>query len=256
MNLSKYITILGGEYESTWIVTNALKKHFCIKCIIVEDKPSSFMMLKRRAVKLGWRRVAGQILFIIFSNLLRFESRRRTSEIKKKYALDDNPSADIPIIRVKSANDESTIQTIKEINPAVVVVNGTRILSTKLLNSVGATLINMHAGITPAYRGVHGGYWALANKDKEHCGVTVHLVDQGIDTGDILYQQRIFPSVEDNFATYPLLQVAEGIPLMERAVADALSGQLKTQASSLPSHVYYHPTLLEYLKHRVRKGVK
>ena len=41
----------------------------------------------------------------------------------------------------------------------------------------------MHAGITPQYRGVHGGYWAVVNNDPEHCGVTIHFVDKGIDTG-------------------------------------------------------------------------
>ncbi len=46
----------------------------------------------------------------------------------------------------------------------------------------------MHAGITLRYRGVHGGYWALAEQHPEWVGTTVHLVDPGIDTGGILAQ--------------------------------------------------------------------
>jgi methionyl-tRNA formyltransferase len=44
----------------------------------------------------------------------------------------------------------------------------------------------VHAGITPRYRGTHGGYWVLLNNDPGHCGVTIHLVDPGIDTGSIV----------------------------------------------------------------------
>ena len=46
------------------------------------------------------------------------------------------------------------------------VVNGTRILSRRMLESIDAVFLNMHVGITPKYRGVHGGYWALANGDR------------------------------------------------------------------------------------------
>ena len=66
------------------------------------------------------------------------------------------------------------------------------------------------AGITPLYRGVHGAYWALAEGRRDLCGVTVHRVDAGIDTGEVLAQVLIDPTPQDNFVTYPWLQVAEG----------------------------------------------
>jgi len=71
-------------------------------------------------------------------------------------------------------------------HPDVVVVNGTRIIAEKVLHSVPATFLNTHSGITPLYRGAHGGYWALVKKDRANCGVTIHVVDAGIDTGGIV----------------------------------------------------------------------
>src|SRR5438093_9923670 len=53
-----------------------------------------------------------------------------------------------------------------------VVVNGTRIISEAVLTASDAVFINMHAGITPKYRGVHGGYWALYNGDGEAASST------------------------------------------------------------------------------------
>lgn len=60
--------------------------------------------------------------------------------------------------------------------------------------------INCHAGKLPFYRGRNILNWALINDEKEF-GITVHYVDEGIDTGDIL-AQRMFPIADaDNYAT-------------------------------------------------------
>ena len=65
--------------------------------------------------------------------------------------------------------------------------------------------INCHAGKLPFYRGRNILNWALINDEKEF-GITVHYVDDGIDTGDIILQ-RTYPIAEgDNYDT--LLQVA------------------------------------------------
>ena len=137
------------------------------------------------------------------------------------------------------------------------VVNGTRIISEKVLNAVNSFFINTHTGITPKYRGVHGAYWALTQDDMENCGVTVHLVDKGIDTGDILYQTTIKITEEDNFNTYPYLQVLEAIPLMLKALDDIIKGTVKIiSRKDLESKLWTHPTIFEYLQYRMTKGIK
>jgi folate-dependent phosphoribosylglycinamide formyltransferase PurN len=61
-------------------------------------------------------------------------------------------------------------------------------------SSINSKFVNIHVGITPKYRGVHGTYWALVNNDVENSGVTVHFVDEGIDTGNIINQAIVVPS--------------------------------------------------------------
>ena len=111
-------------------------------------------------------------------------------------------------------------------------------------------------GVTPKYRGVHGGYWSLAMNDSENCGVTVHLVDQGIDTGEVLYQGFIQANENDNFNTYPIHQIAKAIPLMKAALDDARDNCISIKEGVLPSRLWYHPTILEYIKHWIQRGVK
>lgn len=144
---------------------------------------------------------------------------------------------------------------LKRINPACVVVTGTRILRQETLKCIDAPFINFHVGINPKYRGQNGGYWALAEDDRANAGVTVHLVDEGVDTGSILYTATFEPTPKDNFVTYHYLQAAAGVPLLSKAVQDALEGRLSPQSSSLPSKQWFHPTLCQYLHNGLTRGV-
>jgi folate-dependent phosphoribosylglycinamide formyltransferase PurN len=141
-------------------------------------------------------------------------------------------------------------------NPDAVVVFGTRIIKEKILNACNAPFINMHMGITPLYRGVHGGYWALACNDAEHCGVTVHLVDKGIDTGSVIEQRIIHIQKNDNFITYPYIQFGEGIELYSKALKMIDEHCLKTKTVDLPSKIWSHPTIMEYMKFRIKLKIK
>lgn len=138
------------------------------------------------------------------------------------------------------------------------VVNGTRIIGQKTLRSVDAIFVNMHAGITPAFRGAHGGYWAMAQGRPDLAGTTVHLVDEGIDTGKILDQRVFQPNESDNFSTCPYLHLEVGVPLLAKAVPDLLEGSIRTRpslAGELPSRLLMHPTVTQYLITRVGRGV-
>ncbi|MDQ4041594.1 MAG: formyl transferase, partial [Actinomycetota bacterium] len=117
--------------------------------------------------------------------------------------------------------------------------------------------LNVHAGITPLYRGVHGGYWALAEDRPDLVGTTVHLVDEGVDTGPVVERRTFSVEREDSFATYPYLHTAHGLPGLLAAVERALAGELRpVDPLDLPSRVRYHPTLWGYLVTRARRGVR
>ncbi|WP_188369137.1 formyl transferase [Muriicola marianensis] len=192
---------------------------------------------------------------ILIVPLLNIETRERVKDIIKNNQLNKDDFKKEHLIRVPSVNSEECINLLKEIQPKVVVVQGTRIISKKVLNCIDATFINTHAGITPLYRGIHGAYWSKINKDG-HCGVSVHLVDPGIDTGGILYQENIETIPQDNFISYTYLQLAKGIELMKLAIQDALNDDLKVITNDLASKFRTHPTIWFYIRNRIFKGVK
>ncbi len=258
--MEKKVIMMVGEGDYPVMVYNYLTSHgIVIDKVIIEKPISPKVFLKRRIRNIGWIKVMGQVLNRIFVvPFLRWSSRERFKEIKESGNLDSTQIPEDKILRVPSVNSEECLEELRKQNPKVVGVVNTRIISGKTLKATEADFINIHAGITPGYRGWHGAYWALVRKDLAHCGVTVHKIDEGIDTGGILYQDTIDITDRDNYYTYPYLQLVKGLPLYKRAIEDMLNGD-ETFGSELATNedgLYYHPTIWEYISNRVLLDVK
>lgn len=252
------IIFLAGKGQSTLFMYNGLKDSFSIDKVIIENQSSGMRIIKGRIKRFGLFKVINQLLFqLTISKLLKSLSKKRIALLKTHYKLFVEPITDEKIIKVTSINDYECIAAIKRINPDVIIVNGTRIISSKVLESTSALFINTHVGITPQYRGVHGAYWALVANDKENCGVTVLKVDKGIDTGEIIKQSTIAISKPDNFITYPYHQYGVAINLMKATLNDIKNNDFKTfKKENVESNLYYHPTFSGYFYNRLFKGVK
>jgi len=251
------IILLAGRGDSSKYMFNGLKDEYEILNVIIEESVSKKIFIQRRIKNLGILTVFGQLLFqTICVKILFYFSKKRVKEIIQENKLSLKKIPNSKLINVPSVNSNECKSIIEKIAPDIIIVNGTRIISKKILNSTNAVFVNTHAGITPKYRGVHGAYWALANNDKENCGVTVHLVDAGIDTGGIIYQSNIKTLKKDNFTTYTYLQIAEGIQLMKKALKDICSNKVSLKKVTSESKLWSHPTIWKYIRLRITKGIK
>lgn len=241
------VALLCVADDSSAAVANALCREFRDIPILIEQREPRTRFLKRRIRRLGFMTVANQIAFAALMPVLRWRSRNRIAEIVAAGGLDLDRACLDRAARVTSVNQEEAIAWLRRHRPRVVVVNGTRIIAPRVLEASDAQFINTHCGITPKYRGAHGGYWALYNGDREHCGVTIHRVDPGIDTGGILAQALIDPTPRDTITTYPYLQLSAALPRLIDAVRDSLAGKADASACDGPSGLWYHPTLVQYL---------
>ncbi len=248
------ILILATEGETTLPLIHALAARHTVVCVVIEEKEDRARFLRRRLRRLGWLTVAGQVLFMLLvPPVLRIFSRARSDELMRHYELNGAPDTATPTVRVQSVNSDEVVALVEREHPDAVVVHGTRIISRKVLGASVAPFYNIHAGITPRYRGVHGGYWALVEGEPELFGATVHRVDAGIDTGEPLAYACATPSPSDTFVTYPLLQFGEGL----RALLGVLDGTVSPPPTVIAeAPVRYHPTLWGYLATYVRRGVR
>lgn len=247
---NKHIMFIGVDSVTSHIIINELIKIYPSMSVMFEDKTSYWNLIKRRAYKLGIWNTSGQILFLlIVKPWLMIASYARLKEIKRGFNFDENKKIK-NAVRVRSVNSDESISSLQEADPGIVVVHGTRIISHKVLNSISAEFINMHAGITPSYRGCHGMYWALYEGLPELAGVTIHKVDTGIDTGNIYKQIAIKPNKKDSYITYPYLQLGHGVKLLIETVKETLSGRVEIAKinQNHESKLYHHPTLWQYIK--------
>jgi len=248
--------MLLGDDELSSLMFNGIKEQFLIEKVIIEESGSKIKLLLRRIKRLGVFVVFGQVIFLLYTFYLRINSKKRIDEIKTQHALLDSPIDESIVTRVTSINCEETLNLLRQYKPDVVIVNGTSIIKKKILETFKIPFINTHMGITPKYRGVHGGYWALASNDDKHCGVTIHMVDAGIDTGGVLNQKTISITKDDTFITYPYLQLSMAIPLMAKTISQVTSNKYTFKKNDLPSKLWSHPTIFQYIKYRKLYGVK
>jgi folate-dependent phosphoribosylglycinamide formyltransferase PurN len=256
---SATVLILGKDGVSTRIVYNAFVKEFGDVRVLLEARGSRSRFLLRRVRRMGITTVLGHLLFRSLAvPILRKGGEARVLEIKRTFGLDDGPIDESAFLRVPSVNSPAAREAIRVVQPAVIVVSGTRIIGRETLATIDVPIINLHAGITPLYRGVHGGYWALAEGRTELAGSTVHFIDEGIDTGSVIKQATFTVAPADSFATYPYLHLGVGVPILVEAVRGALAGSLEAQReqSSLPSRLRYHPTLWGYLARRIARRIR
>lgn len=243
----------GGPYA--WIIINALGGRFGTIDVIVEEPESRSTLLKRRARKLGRISAAGQLATMALAKLGKSVFAKRIERIVAENGLEAEPKPEHRVHRVPSVNDPAFLDAIARIGPQVVLLNGCRMVKAAVLAAIPCPVLNYHAGITPAYRGMNGGYWALASGDRSNFGATVHLVDPGVDTGAILCQVRGEPAKDDTIATYAhrLAALSRGICI--RAVEDALAGRLQPTPPQGPSRQWYHPPIWTYLWNGLVHGV-
>jgi hypothetical protein len=247
------VVLLTSNNDLCRIATRFLAARFPGLSVVVESRVSRLSLLRRRIKRLGLVQVCGQLAFLLFAGLLRRASQQRIANIFDSFRLEPQWPQGQHLIKVPSVNSPECMAHLQRLKPQVVLVVGTRIIGREVLSTVRAPFINYHAGITPKYRGTHGGYWAIAEGDPANFGVTVHLVDPGIDTGSVLYQSRLAPAAKDNYASFPYLQIAAALPLLERAARDAMGGTLAPRKVDLPSRLWSHPTLWGYVAAGLRR---
>lgn len=255
MTEKKRIAVLTVPSPLAWIVINAIVERFGPVAVLAEGRMGRFDLVRKRLRRQGALIVLGQIGFVFLQKLMDRRQKGRIAEIIEEMGLDPEPNPACDVFQVGSVNAMACRAALAMIKPDVVLVIGTRIIGKETLAAIEVPLINSHAGWNPKYRGQAGGYWALAEDDPEHAGVTVHLVDAGVDTGGILYRERFDATRSDSFSTYFYIQAGVSRRLVVKAIEDALTGTLKPVTSDLPSRQYFHPTLWGYLWTGFTKGI-
>lgn len=96
----------------------------------------------------------------------------------------------LPLLQPSSLKDPTFIKDLQALEADVFVVVAFRMLPKVVWSIPPKGTFNLHASLLPAYRGAAPINWAIINQEKES-GVTTFLIDEKIDTGNVLLQEKI-----------------------------------------------------------------
>ncbi|MDR2978936.1 MAG: hypothetical protein LBV02_00615 [Bacteroidales bacterium] len=104
----------------------------------------------------------------------------------------------IPVFVAEKINDKEMEERLNSLRPDLFfLIHFDRILKKNIFSIPPRGSINIHPSLLPAYRGRTPQQWAIIH-DETELGVTTHFVDEGIDTGDIILQEK-FEITEDTY---------------------------------------------------------
>ncbi|GGO65564.1 formyl transferase [Nonomuraea cavernae] len=242
------IVILAARSETSYLLINHLAARFEVSAVVFEQG-SQRRLLRHRLRKLGVRAVAAQLAFLCYDRtVIRPRSRARVAELLAGHDRRP-PDGRLRVLDVGSVNGPEVAGLLRDERPGAVVVSGTGIIGRRILECAPA-FVNIHVGITPRYRGVHGGFWAIYEGRPELVGTTIHLIDPGVDTGEILAQEPVaVDPFTDTYRTLPVKQYLGALDALAEAVRAVLDGRSRPyRRSDLTSRQWYSPTPSQYVR--------
>lgn len=137
----------------------------------------------------------------------------------KKFAI----KSSLRVLQPTNLKDLEFINTLKKIKPDILVVVGFRKLPDEVWKLPPLGTINLHASLLPQYRGAAPINWVLINGEKI-TGVTTFFIDDKIDTGKIIYQDKVEITPGENAGTLHDKLMNKGAELVNKTVKSILKG--------------------------------
>lgn len=133
----------------------------------------------------------------------------------KSYALEKG----IPVLQPEKLKDPQFLQQLESLKADLQVVVAFRMLPEVVWNMPPKGTFNLHAALLPQYRGAAPINWAVINGDTES-GVTTFFLDKDIDTGSIIYREKVEILPTDNAGDLHDKLMVLGAELVVKTVAD------------------------------------
>lgn len=127
------------------------------------------------------------------------------------------------IISVNSLNSGEAIHFLADSDPQWLIYSGGGILKEPLINQMDGRILNAHQGPLPEIRGMNAAEWSILLDEKKVS--TIHLINQGIDTGKIIKEIPYSVDENDDIESIRAKAIIKGIEgLIEVGSKEALDG--------------------------------
>lgn len=160
----------------------------------------------------------------------------------------------IEYVREKKINSETVVRKIKGLKPDLIITaHFQRLLKRELIDIPSIGCLNLHPSLLPLYRGMSPQHWPIINGD-EKTGITVHFIDEGIDTGKIVLQREIRLTENMYVSDLQLIWTKEYKTIMCDAIKIIPPPPINIIENEGGS--YYGKLCLEQCEIQISKGIK
>ena len=161
----------------------------------------------------------------------------------------------VPVVEHRRLGSDACLATVRSLSPDVIALVGADIVPASILPIPAIGTVNPHYGLLPRYRGMSVTEWSIWHDDP--LGVTVHMVDAGIDTGDILLRERIAAERGDTLASLRTKHQDAAARLLSTAIRQLGEGRAERIAQRPEDgRQYYrmHPELRRRVEEKLASG--
>ena len=146
----------------------------------------------------------------------------------------------LPVLQPASLRDPAVQALLAAVEPeAVFSIGYGKILPPAVLGIPRFGCVNLHGSYLPWYRGRFCSVWAIMNGET-HTGVTVHFMDEGIDTGDIIAQEVVPIFFDDSAKQLYDRQMQAGYRLLRTVIVQLLTGTYQRTPQPAGQGSYFH----------------
>jgi methionyl-tRNA formyltransferase len=145
------------------------------------------------------------------------------------------------ILRITSPNVNSPtfVEYVKRLNVDLIVVYFfPQILKTAILQTPRLGILNCHPSLLPRYGGPHPAFWMLKNGESV-AGVTVHVMTEKIDAGDIVTQQELIIGENENAGQLTQRQHHTAAALLTESVNAVAQGTIDPKPQNIAERSYF-----------------
>jgi methionyl-tRNA formyltransferase len=177
----------------------------------------------------------------------------KISFISSPLVIDYAKGKKIKAFEIENPNSKESLNILSELNPDVIINQSQSIIGKELLKIPTIVVINRHNALLPKNRGRLTPFWVLYKGEKK-TGVSIHFVEEGIDSGDIIVQEKYDVNRKDTFGSL----VKKNYKIAPRAMQKALDKLEKGEKDFIPNNdelATYNttPDLRHAVEYRIRR---
>ncbi len=256
---SRILVLTGSSLHNLNTLATLLKgQHNIVGAVVANQKNNgiNFKFLKIAIRKQGIWKVLFQIMERLLYTLL---NRRRDKRVYHSLFHKDSINKVLEefeenIMYTSSYDDPNVLSWMKDLNPDLIIIHTPYWVSKKVRDIVDGRVIGAHPGITQYYRGVHSSFWAIYKDEIDKIGYTIFWVDSGVDSGDIIYQEKFLPKPEDTYMSLNWRGMKYTAASLNKILTetDDIAQLPRIKNPNLTDNtIFYHPTIFQYIKYRI-----